>query len=365
MKVAIVHDFLTQEGGAEKVLEAIHEIYPEAPIYVLFYDKKKLHERFFNKEIRTSFLQKIPAAVKHYQWYLPLMPAATEHLDLSEFDLVISSSSAFAKGIITSPHTIHICYCHTPTRYLWMDTHDYIANLKYNRFIKKIIPLLLNRLRIWDRLAADRVDHFIANSITVQQRIKKYYNASSIVLNPPVETNFFYLSNTIGNYYLTGGRLVPYKRFDLTIDAFNKIKKPLIIFGTGPEYKRLKQLAGPTISFIGNVPDNELAKLYSNAKAFIHPQEEDFGMTAIESMASGRPVIGYARGGLLETVIHNETGIFFKEQTKESLIHAIRIFENQKFNPNKIKEHAKKFSKETFQKSFKEKIDDIIQKSTL
>lgn len=358
MKIALVHDFLTQQGGAENVLEAIHEMYPESPIFVLFHDPDKMGGRFKDCDIRTSFLQKIPGALKHYQWYLALMPAATEHLDLSGYDIVISSSSAFANGVITSPNTLHICYCHTPTRYLWTDTHEYVSSLKYNGLVKKFIPLVLNRLRMWDRIAAERVDKFVANSKTVQKRIKKYYNRTSDILYPPVETSKFTISDSVGDYYITGGRLVPYKRFDLTIRAFNKIKKPLKIFGVGPEYEKLKNLAGPTVEILGRVSETELLDLYKNAQAFIHPQEEDLGITPIESMASGRPIIGYAKGGLLETMIHNKTGIFFKEQTEESLIHAVRIFENQKFDPTQIREHALNFSKEKFKKEFKEYIDN-------
>lgn len=364
MKIGIVHDFLTQRGGAEKVLEVIHEMFPDSPIHVLFYDEEKFRSDFQKTSIKTSFLQNIPGALGHYQWFLPLMPAATEHLDMSDYDLVISSSSAFANGVITSPHTTHICYCHTPTRYLWTDTHDYISSLNYNRLIKKFIPLMLNRLRMWDILAANRVDHFIANSKTVQQRIQKYYKRDSEIIYPPVDVNNFEISSELGDYYLTGGRLVPYKRFDLTIQAFNKTKKKLKIFGTGPELESLKKIAGPTIEFLGRVSDDELRKLYSQAQAFIHPQIEDLGITPIESMASGRPIIGYDKGGLTETVIHNETGILFKEQTVENLIHAIRVFENQKFDPQKIRQHALKFSTDNFKKSLQAHIDRHCKSNT-
>lgn len=359
MKIALVHDFLTQNGGAEQVLETIHEIYPNSPIYVLFFDKTKMGKRFNKATIFTSFLQRIPFALKHYQWYLPFMPSATEHLNLSGFDIVISSSSAFAKGIITSPNTLHICYCHTPTRYLWTDTHEYIEKLNKNFIIKRFLPLLLTNLRIWDRLSAERVNIFIANSKTVQKRIKKYYNSNSVIIYPPVDINKFSLSNEKGKYYLTGGRLVPYKKFDITIDVFNRLKKPLKIFGTGPEFNKLKKLAKQNIQILGKVDDDKLVELYQNSIAFIHPQEEDLGITPIESMACGKPVIGYEKGGLIETVIHNKTGILFKEQTTDSLAHSIRIFENKKFNPIEIREHALKFNKENFKTKFK----DFITKS--
>ncbi len=362
MKIALVHDFLTQEGGAEKVLLAIHEIYPEAPIYVLFYDKDKVQNNFKNKNIKTSFLQKFPFAKKKYQWYLSLMPSAIEHLNLKDFDIIISSCSAFSKGIITQPKTLHICYCHTPTRYLWTDTHEYIQNLNQNILIKKYLPFVLQKLRIWDRLAAERVDKFIANSKNVQNRIKKFYNRESIVIYPPVEVENFSISNKIENYYLTGGRLVSYKKFDLVIKAFNIIKKPLKIFGTGPELNKLKKISNKNIEFVGKVSQNELKILYNSAKAFIHPQIEDFGITAIESMASGRPVIGLKEGGLKETLIHNETGIFFQNQKIKDIIKAIRIFENQKFNPEKIRQHSLQFSKENFKKQLKQFIENEWQK---
>jgi len=355
MKIAIVHEFLTQFGGAERVLEVISEIFPDTPIHVLFYDREKV-KGFESSTIKTSFLQTIPAARKHFKWFLPLMPAATEHFNLSEYDLVISSSSAFAKGIITGPETLHICYCHTPTRYLWTDTHEYIESLKYNAVVKRLIPLYLNRLRTWDYLAAQRVDFFVANSVTVQKRIKKYYHRDSDVIYPPVDTHHFQPRKALDteSYYITGGRLVPYKHFDLTIEAFNKMKKPLKVFGVGPEFEKLKKLAGPTVEILGRVDDAQLRELYEHAEAFIHPQLEDFGITPIESMAAGRPVIGYAQGGLTETVIDGITGVFFYEQNVDALIQAVRIFETKTFDPEKIKEHAQQYSTQQFKKKFKQ-----------
>jgi glycosyltransferase involved in cell wall biosynthesis len=359
MKIALVHDHLTQDGGAEKVLKIFQEIFPEAPTYTLIYDKEKTDPIFQNRDIRTSFIQNFPFGIKKYQWFLSLMPLATEKHNLMEYDIVLSSSSAFAKGVITKPDSLHICYCHTPTRYLWTDTHDYVANLNRNWLIKKIIPSILVDLRLWDRLAADRVDKFIANSKTVQERIKKYYRKESDIIHPPVETGKFQISNQIGNYYLAGGRLVPYKRFDLVIQAFNRLNIPLKIFGTGPEEEKLKALAKPNIEFLGKVPDEELARLYSQCIAFIHPQIEDFGITAIETMASGRPVIAFAAGGALETVADGTTGKFFDEQSWEALGDAIIRFQPEKFSPEKIKEHSRKFDILTF----KQKIKDYIERS--
>src|SRR3989344_1945922 len=310
MKVALVHDHLIQDGGAERVLVILQEIYPQAPTYTLLFDQKKLGRIFRDKDIRTSFLQRWPGAVKHYQWFLPFMPTATESYDLMDYDVVISSSSAMAKGVITRSNTLHLCYCHTPTRYLWSDTHRYIEELKYNYLIKRIIPPILTRLRAWDQLAAQRVDLFIANSKNVADRIRKYYRRDSIVIHPPVTTDQFKISDKIDKYFLTGGRLVAYKKFDLAIKAFNRLGIPLKIFGTGPEEKNLKNLAKDNIEFLGKISQKNLAEVYSKALAFIHPQIEDFGITAVESLASGRPVIAFNAGGAQETIINGKSGIF-------------------------------------------------------
>jgi len=300
MKIALIHDHLTQHGGAEEVLKIFQEIWPAAPTFTLFFNKERLGEYFKDKDIRTSFLQNWPGALKHYQWFLPLMPVATESYDLMDYDVVLSSCSAMAKGVVTRSNTLHFCYCHTPTRYLWSDTHRYVEELKYNRLIKKIVPYFLSRLRTWDQLAAQRVDIFIANSKNVADRIQKYYRRNSVIIHPPVQTDKFQISNNIDKYFLTGGRLVAYKRFDIAIKAFNRLGIPLKIFGEGPEEKNLKKLAKPNIEFSGRINQKELSQLYSQAIAFIHPQIEDFGITAIESMAAGRPVIAYAAGGMVK-----------------------------------------------------------------
>lgn len=362
MKIALIHDHLTQEGGAEKVLEVFQEIWPDAPTYTLLYDKDKLGKLFADKNIKTSFLQKIPGAIKHYQWFLPLMPTATESYDLMDYDVVVSSSSAMAKGVITRSNTLHFCYCHTPTRYLWSDTHRYIEELKYNKLIKLFIPPILTRLRMWDQLASQRVDHYIANSKDVSDRIKKYYRRDNIVIHPPVKTQNFKIADKVGDYFLTGGRLVAYKRFDLTIKAFNRLGIPLKIFGEGPELNNLKALAKPNIEFLGKVSNEDLPELYSKAKAFIHPQIEDFGITAIESMASGRPVIAFCAGGACETVVEGKTGKFFEEQTWEALADTVVRFKPEEFNPQEIKQYAEKFSVENFKKEFKELIDSEYER---
>lgn len=365
MKVALVHDYLNQAGGAEKVLKILQEIFPVAPIFTLLYDENKLGHIFPVNKVKPSFIQRLPFGRTKYKWFLMAMPAAIENFNLSDYDLVISSASAFAKGVVTRPETLHLCYCHTPTRYLWSDTHSYIEELSYNRLIKKFLPYFLTRLRLWDRLAADRPDHFIANSQTVQKRIKKYYNRESDLIHPPVETAKFKIAGQLGNYYLIGGRLVPYKRYDLAVAAFNRLGIPLKIFGEGPELDKLKKIAKNNIEFLGRVSDEQEVELYSHCLAFVHPQEEDFGITPVEAMASGRPVIAYAAGGALETVIDGLTGKFFDEQTWEALADAVIRFKPEDYNPQAIREHAKKFDVEVFKQKIKNYVEEKMRQGRL
>ena len=363
MKVALVHDHLIQDGGAEKVLQELQRLFPEAPTFTLFYDPKRVDPAFQQKEIRTSFLQRLPFGLRRYQWLLPFMPLATELHDVSEFDVVISSSSAFSKGIIVKPSTIHICYCHTPTRYLWSDTLSYIQELRLPRPIKFFLPPIISWLRSWDRHAADRVDLFVANSDAVLRRIQKYYRHDAIVISPPVETSSFHPRDsrlpTPDSYFLAGGRLVSYKRFDLVIEACNRLRLPLKIFGSGPMEMELKKMAGTTIEFVGRVSEQEKARLYAECIAYIHPQEEDFGITAVEAMASGRPVIAYHRGGAIETVIEGVTGTFFNEQSWEALADVLLRFDEKKFDPERIRSHTAQFSTE----AFAEKIKHVVERA--
>ena len=364
MKVALIHDHLAQDGGAEKVLKVLAGMFPEAPIHTLLYEKKNADKYYRNRHIETSIIQKLPGGISHYQWYMPFMPMAVEFFDLSGYDLVISDSSSFAKGVITSSHTLHLCYCHTPTRYLWSDTHQYIQELKYNKYFKKVISLVLNYIRIWDRLAADRVDEYIANSRFVAKRIKKYYKRDSFVIYPPVETELFRISEKIEDYFLIGGRLAPYKRVDIVIEACKKLGKKLKIYGDGVDLARLKKMAKgyANIEFLGWVDDAAKAELYARALAFIYPQEEDFGITAVEAMASGRPVIAYRSGGAPETVQDGVSGIFFNKQTVDSLIQAINNFDKAEFNPQIIKQQAERFSVERFRREIKEFVDQEYEK---
>lgn len=363
MKIALVHDYLIQDGGAEKVLDVMQEIWPEAPTYALFFDPKKL-PAFTGRDIRTSFLQKMPLALKKYQWYITLMPTATEHYDLSDYDIVVSSTSAFAKGVITRPGAIHICYCHTPTRYLWSDTHSYVEELRVPNFIKALLPPVLSRLRVWDKQAADRVDHFVANSETVRRRIQKYYRKDAHVIFPPVDTHRFHISPRPKTYFLTGGRLVAYKRFDLVVDACNKTGIPLKLFGSGPVETDLRRQAKSNVEFLGKVSDDTLRELYADALAFIHPQEEDFGITPVESMASGRPVIAYRKGGATETVVEGVSGEFLETQTWEELADHLIRFDTHRYDPHRIKTHAEQFSRQRFKRELIQLVEVCASSST-
>lgn len=359
MKIALVHDYLTQFGGGERVLKAFCEMFPEAPIWTLIYDEKATGGIFKDRKIHTSFLQKIPGSKKFFRGLIWLMPLAVEQFDFSDFDLVISVSHSFGKGIITKPTTKHICYCLTPTRYLW---HD--SGLPF----KPISRFILTYLRAWDYQAAQRPDYFIASSENVKQRIKKYYNRESEVIYPPVETNNFNYKPAgliLKDYFLMVGRMVPYKRFDVAIEAFAKMpEEKLLIIGDGPEYNKLKtkslKFKVKNIKFLGRISDSELPKYYANCKALIFPQEEDFGIAPVEAMAAGRPIIAFRAGGALETVIEGETGVFFNEQKPESLLKSIKYFNESKFDSLKIRKYTLKFDNEVF----KSKITKLISSLT-
>jgi glycosyltransferase involved in cell wall biosynthesis len=355
MKIALFHDYLTQQGGAENVFRVFAEMFPDAPIYTFFYDEKKFADILANREVHASFLQKVPFIKKHYRWTLPFMPKIVESFDFSKYDIVLSSTSAFGKGIITTSKTKHICYCHTPTRYLWLDTKDYIEQLKYSSPIKKIIPILLTNLRKWDKKASQRVDKYIANSIEVQKRIKKFYERDSEVIYPSVKVADFKVNkeveiNPAKGYYLIGGRLVAYKRYDIAVIAFSRMGIKLKVFGDGPELKTLKKMARKNIEFVGRVSEEEKKKLLTNCIAFIHPQVEDFGITPLETMASGRPVIAYPVGGASESVVEGKTGAFFPEQTWESLTETVIRFKPENFDPEVIRKHAEGFDESVFRR---------------
>jgi glycosyltransferase involved in cell wall biosynthesis len=360
MKIALVHDYLVQYGGAERVLECFAEIWPYAPIYTLIYDEKKTHGRFKGKRIYTSFLQNFPYSRKNHRVFPALMPPAIEQFDLSQYDIVLSDSSSYAKGAITPPETLHICYCHTPMRYAWDDCQKYIQEFGFPGYVKKIIPFIMNYIRVWDRVSADRVDEYIANSRFVAKRIKKYYKKDSTVINPPIDTKKFHIGKS-GDYFLMVGRLMTYKRFDIAVEAFNRLGWPLKIIGRGLEYKKLKKMAKPNIEFMGRLTDEELFETYANAKAFVFPQEEDFGLVAIEAMASGKPIVAFRGGDIIEHARDGKEAVYFNEQTSQSLIGALEKFHPDDFDSQAIREKALPFDREIFKDKMKKYIESALE----
>ena len=359
MKIAIVHDYLTKLGGAENVLQVIHNIYPDAPIYTLLYDESGTKKQFAEGyDIRPSRLQKLPKIIRNRsRLLLSKFPNAIEKLDLSEFDVVISSSNSFAHGVITQPKTLHITYCYSPMRYAWDWTHKYLDenNIGYG-LIGFYIRGLISRLRIWDFNASKRTDDWVAISKTVAKRINKYYRRDSIVIYPPADiTELIKNEQKPSDYYLIVSRLTQYKNIDLAIKVFNELHLPLYIIGEGADQNRLEKLAGKTIKFLGWQNDNSRNKYISNSKAFLFPGEDDFGLTPIEAMAAGRPVIAYNAGGATETVVSGKTGEFFNDFSnpkflKDAVAKVERNYQN--YNPAVCKEQAKKFSSEIFTKKF-------------
>jgi len=344
MKVALVHDYLNQMGGAERVVMAFHQLFPGAPIYTSIYDPQRVDPAFQDMDIRTSFMQKLPLVTKHHQPYLPLYPFAMESLDLRGYDLVLSSSSAFGKGVITRPETMHICYCHTPMRWCW-NYREYVEREQLGAVARSVLPFLITGLRTWDQVSAMRVDHFIANSPVVAERIRKYYHRDAVIIPPPVEVSRFpFDPNTqTEDYFLIISRLVPYKRIDLAIEACNRLRLPLVIIGAGRDMERLKELSGPTIRFLGRLSDKEVLHYYAHCRAFLFPGEEDFGITPLEAQASGRPVIAYGSGGALASVVNDITGAFFHEQSVDSLASVLASFDEGRYDPQTIRNHALEF----------------------
>lgn len=368
MKIAIIHEWLVNMGGSEKVVLAFKELFPEAPIYTTVYDPDNVDAAFHGMDIRTSFIQRLPFGKTKYQSYLPLMPTAVEQFDLSGYDVVLSSSHAVAKGVLTDSKTLHITYCHTPMRYAWDFYHEYLNGPGVGNLKRKLIPWLMNYIRMWDRLSADRVDYFIANSCYVAGRIKKHYRRNAAVIYPPVETAKFQPGEIEGDYFFIVSRLIPYKRIDIAVKAFNKLGLPLKIAGDGTERRRLEAMAKSNIEFLGRISDAEIQKHYTACRAFIFPGEEDFGITPVEAQASGRPVIAYGAGGALETIVPGVTGLFFLEQSPESLHEAVMKFEKLSFFRKKIREHALNFDREEFKKKIKAFIEekwDLFKKGRL
>lgn len=346
MRVAIVHDWLNQVGGAEEVLEELVALFG-APVYTSMYWPQAMPASYRQWDIRTSWMNRLPGIKRYHQPFLPLYPLAFESLDLSGYDIVISNKSGFCHGIITPPETLHICYCLTPTRYVWR-YQDYAQREKLGGWTRLILAPILNRLRVWDRLAADRVDRFVAISTEVQRRICKYYRRSSEIIYPPVDTRPFVPASRYQDYYLIVGRQVPYKRIDLAVQACTRLGLPLKVAGTGRDHNRLRAMAGPTVEFLGRVPDETLPELMAHCRAFLFPGAEDFGIAPVKAMAAGRPVIAYAYGGALDTVIEGQTGTLFAAQTVDSLCDALQSFDPHGYDPQAVRQFAQQFDKTVF-----------------
>ena len=358
LRVAIVHYWFVGYTGGEQVVHALAEMFPQADLYALVAKPESLPPSLRSRKLHTSFLQRIPGSRRWHRHFLPLQPFALEQLDLSNYDLVISSESGPAKGVVTPSSACHICYCHSPMRYLWDMYHPYRKGM--GRVVRAIFSLTAHYLRVWDLATASRVDHFVANSEYVANRIRKHYRRDSTVIHPPVNVAAGYLSDRIGDYYLVVNRLIDYKRVDLAIEACQQLGRPLRVVGEGAQYKRLRRMAGPSTEFVGHLSEKELHQAYAHCRALLFPGEEDFGMIPVEAQSFGRPVIAFGRGGVLETVIdvtadetlgpEASTGIFFAEQRPESLRDAILMFESMegKFNPTLIRSSAQRFDVSQF-----------------
>lgn len=365
MKVALVHDFFTQWGGGERVLKIFSEIFPDAPIYLITKDQKLVDEFLPGKTVIPSFLQHFPGMPKAFKYYLSFMPKAIESFDLSGFDVVLSDSSAYAKGAITRPPTKHVCYLHTPTRYLTSEKEEYIATapIPFPAVGRPVVRTMVKFLQKWDLQASKRPDYLIANSHYIAERTKKYYNRTpNEVLFPPVDTEQFKplpAGQLLGDYWLTLGRAEPYKRTDLAILAANKLGIKLKVVGGGSRLAELKKIAGPTVEFMGRVSDAELVNLYARAIGFIFPPKEDAGMTPLEAMASGRPVIAYGQGGALESIKPGVSGEFFAEQTVESLVAVLKAFKPERYDSKKIRSHVMQFDVQNFKKRILAAVEQV------
>lgn len=357
MKIALVHDFLLRYGGAERVLKVLSEMYPEAPIFTLMYDEKTMGKHFSPERIITSSMQKwakFPGRL--YRFFFGDMPRAIEEFDFTGYDIVLSSSHSFAHGILTPQKTKHISYCHSPSRYLWDYTHQYMEDHQYSGLRGYMIQRKMRYVREWDRLASDRPDFYIANSYNIQRRIKKYYQRESDVIHPPVEVDRFTVSDQSEDFFLIVSQLSPYKRVDLAVQLFNKLGKRLIVVGTGPQERFLREIAAPNVEILGFKDDSVVNEYMQYCRAVIFPGEDDFGIVPIEAMACGKPVLAFGSGGALETVIPGVTGELFYEPTVDSLEAAMAkmLLNKHLYSPRKIREHAEKFDRSVFEKKIKQ-----------
>ncbi|SFT54211.1 Glycosyltransferase involved in cell wall bisynthesis [Selenomonas sp. GACV-9] len=365
MKVAIVHDWFVTYAGAERVVEQLLELYPDADLFsTVDFLPEGQREFIKNKKIHTTFIQKLPGARRHYRTYLPLMPLAIEQLDLSGYDLVISSSSCVSKGVITGPNQVHVSYVHSPVRYAWDLTHQYLNEANLNHGMKGwLAKVILHYMRMWDTRTANGVDYYIANSKFIAKRIKKVYGRDAKVIYPPVDIEAFSYCEKKEEYYLTASRLVPYKKVKLIVEAFNDMPdKKLVVIGDGPDFAKIKAIAGENIILMGYQPFDVLKEKMQHAKAFVFAAEEDFGITPVEAQACGTPVIAYGKGGALETVEENKTGIFFDEQTVASIANAVNMFSDVTvITAEKCRKNAEKYGISRFRNELQKHIGDILK----
>lgn len=366
MKIAFVHDFLLRMGGAERVLKVLMDLYPEAPVYTLLYDKKKMGEAFPADRVITSGLQAFPRFIPGMHKFLfPFMPSAIEDFNFSEYDVVVSSSSAYAHGIVTNLETRHICYYHSPMRYAWDYTHEYLKEQNLGAIGELIASRFLHKIRQWDYLAADRVDIPVANSKTVQKRIRKYYRQESQIIHPPVDVEAFTMTPHHEGFFLIVSTLTPYKRIDLAVELFNKLGKRLVIIGEGSDRARLERMAAENIDFLGFKSDELVREYMQNCRAFIFPGEEDFGIAPVEAMACGKPILAYRKGGLTETMKEGVTGQLFDEQSLESMEAALTqlLINEKEYDPVAIRKHAELFSQAAFEKQMRSLIEGARMES--
>jgi glycosyltransferase involved in cell wall biosynthesis len=357
MKVALVHDWLNGMRGGEKILEVLCELFPDAVVHTLMCDRSRISPTLSRMEIRTSSLQNLPLSRAKYRYYLPLFPRLIERFDLSGFDLVISTSHCVAKGAIPPKEALNICYCLTPMRYVWYFGEEYFGHWGWKR---RLLSPAFAYLKRWDVASADRVGRWLAISRHVADRIKKIYNMDADIIYPPVDAGFYTPGGKQGTHYLIVSALVPYKRLDIAIRAFNQLRLPLTIIGEGPQRRALEEIAGPEVKFLGWRTDEEIRNHYRSCRAFIFPGEEDFGITPLEAQACGRPVIAYGRGGALETVNDGETGLFFTEQNEAALADAVRRSEELTFEPGKARANALSFDRAVFKESLKAYIENAV-----
>ena len=365
LRVAIVHDYLNQAGGAERVVGTLHRMVPDAPIYTTVLDRDTLWPELRDADVRTSWMQRLPGVKRHFRKYLPLYPRAIESLDLRDYDLVVSSSSAWAKGAVVRPGAVHVCYCHTPMRFVW-DYERYVARERFGRLTRLLLPLMIRRLRAWDERTAERAHVIVANSTATAERIGRVWGRDAEIVFPPVDVTR--RSSDSGEparvgFHLVVSRLAPYKRVDLAVEAFTRLGRRLVVVGDGPDRAALERAAGPTVRFMGRLDDDAVSQLYAACRGVIFPGEEDFGIVPLEANAAGRPVIAYRAGGALDTVIGGRTGVFFGEPTSESLAAAVARCDEIAWDARALRRHAERFGEEQFAARLEAVIERALKKS--